>query len=121
MLLMRAYMTHGHMLSDIDPLQLYETYHKQFDSYAHKFKIPRASVMNLLDYKTYGFTESDLEREFYIDATDLAGLLARQKNWKLKDLITSYEKAYCGKIGIEYMHIQDRDKKKWIRDKFENL
>lgn len=39
MMLIRAYMTHGHMLADIDPLYLYESY-KQFPSYAQKFKIP---------------------------------------------------------------------------------
>jgi 2-oxoglutarate dehydrogenase E1 component len=74
MMLIRAYMTHGHMLADIDPLQLYETY-KHFPTYAAKFKIPQVYLENLLDYKTYGFTEADLEREFYIDAPELAGLL----------------------------------------------
>jgi len=28
MMLIRAYMTHGHMLADLDPLKLYETYNK---------------------------------------------------------------------------------------------
>lgn len=67
MMLIRAYMTHGHMKADIDPLQLYETY-KHFPAFAHKFKIPQAQVENLLDYRTYGFTEHDLDREFYVDA-----------------------------------------------------
>jgi 2-oxoglutarate dehydrogenase complex dehydrogenase (E1) component-like enzyme len=39
MLLIRAYMTHGHMIADVDPLQLYETY-KHFPTFASKFKIP---------------------------------------------------------------------------------
>ena len=29
------------------------------------------------------------------------------------------EEAYCGKIGVEYMHITDRDQCNWIRDKIE--
>jgi hypothetical protein len=37
----------------------------------------------LIDYKSYGFTEADLNREFYIDAPELAGLLRKKKNWKL--------------------------------------
>jgi len=118
MMLIRAYMTHGHMLADTDPLQLYETY-KHFPSYAQKFKIPQASLANLLDYRTYGFTEADLDREFYVDAPELAGLLGRKKNWKLRELIDSYSKAYCSKVGIEYMHISSREQCNWIRDKFE--
>lgn len=120
MMLIRAYMTHGHMLADIDPLQLYETY-QQFPSYAEKFKIPQASLSNLLDYKTYGFTEADLDREFLVDAPELAGLLSLKKNWTLRELIESYKRAYCGKIGVEYMHISSREQCNWIRDKFEGL
>lgn len=106
------------MLADTDPLQLYETY-KHFPSYAQKFKIPQASLANLLDYRTYGFTEADLDREFYVDAPELAGLLGRKKNWKLRELMDSYSKAYCSKVGVEYMHISSREQCNWIRDKFE--
>jgi 2-oxoglutarate dehydrogenase E1 component len=119
-MLIRAYMTHGHMQADTDPLQLYETY-KHFETFAQKFKIAQASINNLLDYKTYGFTEADLDREFYIDAPELAGLLSKKKNWRLRELIDCYNNAYCGKIGVEYMHIQDRDICNWIRNKFEGL
>lgn len=120
MMLIRAYQTHGHMMADIDPLQLYESY-KHFPSYAQKFKIPQASLNDLLDYKSYGFTEADLDRDIYVDAPELAGLLGRKKNWKLRELIDSYKKAYCAKIGVEYMHISSRDQCNWIRDKFEGL
>jgi 2-oxoglutarate dehydrogenase complex dehydrogenase (E1) component-like enzyme len=27
--------------------------------------------------------------------------------------------AYCGGIGVEFMHIADMDQQNWIRDKFE--
>lgn len=120
MLLVRAFMTHGHFLAKVDPLELYETY-KHFPTFAQKFKMPESSLINLLDYKTYGFTESDLDREFHVDAPELAGLLARKKNWKLRELIDSLKNAYCGKIGVEYMHIQDREEQNWIRNRFENL
>lgn len=78
-------------------------------------------MTSLVDYKSYGFTESDLDREFYVDAPELAGLLSKKKNWKLRELIDAYQKAYCGKIGVEYMHIPDREKCNWIRNKFEGL
>jgi len=49
-------MTHGHMIADIDPLELYQTY-KHFPTFAHKFKIPDSELTSLVDYKSYGFTE----------------------------------------------------------------
>jgi len=78
-------------------------------------------LTKLLDFHHYGFTEADLEREFYLDVPELGGILRKKKNWKLKDLIEAYKKAYCGKIGVEYMHISDRDTCNWIRDAFEGL
>lgn len=118
MMLIRAYQVHGHLNADVDPLQLYETY-KHFPSYAEKFKVPQTAIKGLLDPKTYGFTEADLDREFFVDAPELAGLLSRKKNWKLRELIEAYNKAYCSKIGVEYMHISSREQCNWIRDQFE--
>ena len=86
MLLIRAFMTHGHMIADVDPLELYQTY-KHFPSFAHKFKIPDSQLTKLVDYRSYGFSDADLEKEFYVDAPELAGLLRKKKNWKLKELI----------------------------------
>ena len=62
----------------------------------------------MVDHKSYGFTDADLDREFYVDAPELAGLLRRKKQWKLRELIDSYKNAYCQKIGVEFMHIPDR-------------
>ena len=120
MLLIRAFMTHGHLLADTDPLQLHETYN-HFPSFSSKFKVPDQSLRRLLDYRSYGFTEADLDREFYVDAPELAGLLRKKNIWKLRDLLSAYNQAYCGKIGVEYMHILDRVECNWIRDRFEGL
>jgi 2-oxoglutarate dehydrogenase E1 component len=118
MMLIRAYQVHGHLKADVDPLQLYETF-KHFPTYAEKFKIPRTAIAGLLDPKTYGFTEEDMDREFIVDAPELAGLLSRKRNWKLRELIEAYTQAYCSKIGVEYMHISSREQCNWIRDQFE--
>jgi len=75
----------------------------------------------LVDYNSYGFSEADLDREFHVDAPELAGLLKKKKLWKLRDLIDAYKTSYCGKIGVEFMHITDRTHCNWIRDRFEGL
>jgi 2-oxoglutarate dehydrogenase E1 component len=120
MMLMRSYMTHGHMIADLDPLQLKETY-KNVPSYAMKLKLPEQSILDMINYKFYGFTEQDLEREFNIDAQLYGGLMTTKRTWKLKDLIAAYHNAYCKKIGVEFMHISNIEQQNWIRDKFEKM
>jgi len=47
-------------------------------------------LKDLLDYRQYGFTEADLDKDFFIDTPELAGILGRKKNWKLRELIQAY-------------------------------
>ena len=67
-------MTHGHFVADLDPLNLSQ-YFKEHPTVADKYKFPPKDLTSLVDYKSYGFSEADLDREFYIDAPELAGLL----------------------------------------------
>jgi 2-oxoglutarate dehydrogenase E1 component len=36
-------------------------------------------------------------------------------------LIEAYRNAYCGKIGVEFMHIEDREVCNWMRERFEEI
>jgi 2-oxoglutarate dehydrogenase E1 component len=47
--------------------------------------------------------------------------MSKKKDWVLRDLIATLENTYCKKIGIEFMHMSDRNAQKWIREKFEDL
>ena len=58
-------MTHGHLVSDIDPLNLKDHY-KDSPSLAKKFRFPDDRLLALLDPSSYGFTEADMDREFHI-------------------------------------------------------
>jgi len=108
MAMIRAYMTHGHLRADTDPLRLDEVYAdvKLGDKV---FGHASEGMKKLVDYKYYGFTEADLSRKFYIDLPTVSGIIARQKEWILGDLIKALENAYCSKIGVEYMHIPHVD------------
>lgn len=72
-----------------------------------------------VDYKYYHLEESDLDRTFFIDMPQLGGVLQRKKTWTLRELIESLSNTYCQKIGLEFIHIPDRDKCTWIRNRFE--
>jgi len=106
MQLIRAFMSHGHLDADVDPLELEKTYADV--GVGSKFA-PGARLKELIDPAFYGFSEEDLERDFHVDVNQMGGILSRQKEWKLKDLVAALRKAYCGKVGVEYMHIPHKD------------
>ena len=89
--LINAYRIRGHLLADIDPLNM--------TSY-------RAAE---LDLENFGLTIWDLDREF------ITGGLHGEKTATLRRILEILQKAYCGKVGIEYRHIQSKEEKEWIR------
>src|SRR5215204_7568809 len=97
MQLIRAYRVRGHLEADLDPLGLERREHH-----------PE------LDYRTYGFTEADLDREIFIN-----NLLGREPT-TLREIIADLRAIYCGRIGVEYMHIQVLAERQWIQQKFES-
>ena len=66
-----------------------------------------------------GFTEAQLDKKMHIDIPEYGGLLAKKKDWTLREIDEALKNAYCGKIGIEYTHIPNRDRCNWLRNKFE--
>lgn len=93
--LIRAFMERGHLQADLDPLGLMpRTYHAE------------------LDYKTYGFSEADLDR------TILLGGLLGLESATLRQIIDNVTQTYCGTIGVEFMHIQDPAQKEWLMTRF---
>lgn len=119
-MLLRAFMTHGHYVADIDPLQLKEHY-KDSPSLSKKFRFPDERLLSLLNPQHYGFTEADMDREIVFENPFGSSISNKKKKWILRELIGAYKEAYCGKIGVQFMHIQDRDVCDWIRNKVEKL
>jgi 2-oxoglutarate decarboxylase len=92
--LINAYRVRGHLIADIDPLNaLPVQYHPE------------------LDIETYGLTIWDLDREF------ITGGLAGKHSASLREILDILRRAYCGKVGTEYRHIQSKEQKLWIRDR----
>lgn len=114
LLLVRAYQVRGHYLSHLDPLEI---------NSANLHMEPGGAMPKFLDHKTYGFSDADLDREFYMGEAAIgaasAGVMAADRPQKLSEIIDILKKAYCQGIGVEFMHIADLDQQNWIRDKFE--
>jgi 2-oxoglutarate dehydrogenase E1 component len=91
--LINAYRVRGHLIADTDPLHaLPILYHPE------------------LDIENYGLTIWDLDRTFITDG------LANRESMTLREILDVLQRAYCGKVGIEYRHIQSKEEKQWIRD-----
>ncbi|MEZ5346219.1 MAG: multifunctional oxoglutarate decarboxylase/oxoglutarate dehydrogenase thiamine pyrophosphate-binding subunit/dihydrolipoyllysine-residue succinyltransferase subunit [Pyrinomonadaceae bacterium] len=91
--LINTYRKRGHVLADIDPLNM--TNHYSPD----------------LELENFGLTIWDLDREFITD-----GLHGKNRS-TLREILWVLRRAYCGKVGIEYRHIQSRDEINWLREK----
>ena len=89
--LINAYRIRGHLLADIDPLNMTSHYTAE------------------LDLENFGLTVWDLDREF------ITGGLHGEKTASLRRILDILRRAYCGKVGIEYRHIQSNEQKDWIR------
>lgn len=89
--LIDAYRVRGHLLADIDPLKM------------------TTQVDPDLELENFGLTIWDLDREF------ITGGLHGEETATLRRVLEILRKAYTGKVGIEYRHIQNREEKAWIR------
>ena len=95
------------MVADLDPLELKKNYLDR-PSIWKNYNLQPDGLDDMLNYKKYGFTEADLERDFYVHSSAGGTIRDKKRIWKLKDLIQAYETAYCGKIGVEFTHIPEK-------------
>ena len=95
-MLIRAYRIRGHLISNLDPLNL-----------QIKKEHPE------LKPETYGFKNDDYTRKIFLD-----GVLGLQYA-TLKEILQILKKTYCSTIGYEFMHMSDPDEKAWVRNRIE--
>ena len=96
--IINQYRVRGHLIADLDPLAAKE---------------PQMHAE--LDPATYGLTLWDLDREFYVDG------LAGHDVMPFGDALGVLRDAYCRTVGVEYMHIQEPDQKRWIQQHVEGV
>ncbi|KAL3160716.1 hypothetical protein ABBQ32_010627 [Trebouxia sp. C0010 RCD-2024] len=103
LLLVRAYQVNGHYIAKLDPLGLDQ----------------RPTPVEL-DLALYGFSDKDMDREFFVGTWNMSGFLAEERETRtLREIVERLREAYCGSIGYEYMHIPDRDRCNWLRERIE--
>jgi 2-oxoglutarate dehydrogenase E1 component len=94
--MVRAYRVIGHLAADLDPLKLNP-------------KPPQPQ----LDPAFYGFHAEDMDAPVYMDGVlGLATATPRQ-------MVEILKRTYCGRIGYEFMHINDPEQKDWLQRRIE--
>ena len=93
--LIHAYRVRGHLMADTDPLEFRQRSHPD------------------LDVITHGLTLWDLDREF------ATGGFGGKPMATLREILGVLRESYCRRIGIEYMHIQDPEERRWIQERVE--
>src|SRR3712207_6670528 len=96
MMLIRTYRVRGHLAADLDPLGL------------HQRDLPAD-----LTPEFHGFGPDELDRPVF-----LGGTLGFERA-TVRELVDVLRRNYCGKVGLEYMHINDLDERRFLQDRME--
>jgi 2-oxoglutarate dehydrogenase E1 component len=95
-MLIRTYRVRGHLAADLDPLGLV----------SHELPAD-------LTPEYHGFAGADLDKPVYLGGT--LGL-----DWAtVKEVVAILRANYCGKVGLEYMHIADVEERRFLQDRME--
>jgi 2-oxoglutarate dehydrogenase E1 component len=95
--LIEQYRQVGHLAADLDPLGTQRPFPDQ------------------LTLESFGLSDADLHALFD------PGLLPIDKPARLSDIVELLEDTYCRHVGVEYMHIQDREERLWLQQRMESV
>ena len=85
----------GHLLACMDPLEACPIDHP------------------LLTLGAFGLTVDDLDTPFFTRR------FAADRMAPLKGIIQALKETYCRSVGVEYMHLQDPEERRWLQERME--
>src|SRR5206468_3816709 len=96
MMLIRTYRVRGHLAADLDPLRL-----------------TRREVPADLTAEYHGFSDDDIDRPVW-----LCGALGFEQA-TVREIVRVLQANYCAHVGLEYMHINDVDERRFLQTRME--
>jgi 2-oxoglutarate dehydrogenase E1 component len=96
-MLIQGYRERGHLEATTNPIR------------------PRKDRRAQLSLADFGLKEADLDTEFY------AGEFLGMGKSKLRDIVARLQQLYAGDVGIEYAYINDRERREWLQQRFEQM
>ena len=94
--IIQGFRSRGHLLSTTNPIR------------------PRRNRMPHLDLADVNLSDADLQTSF------AAGAEVGMPGATLDELLLRLRQIYCGNIGFEFAHIENREKRMWLQQKIEN-
>jgi len=94
--LIQSFRARGHLLADTNPVR------------------PRKDRKARISLEEYGLSEADRATVFH--AGNLVGLGATS----LDNILDHLKKIYCNKIGFQYMHSNNTDIRRWMKERIES-
>ncbi len=93
--LIRAYRVRGHLVARIDPLGM-----------------PKAALPEI-EPSHFGLTENDLDRPFS------SHTIHGPEVSTLREILRRLHDTYCRSIGVQFMHIDNPDVRRWLQERME--
>ena len=97
--MIQVYANRGHLVADIDPLQMMTR--------------DRPHVLSLA---YFGLSAADLDHEFFTGSRSDAV----PTRMSLRKIIAQLEHVYCGPIGAEFAHVSSSAERLWLQDEFQS-
>jgi 2-oxoglutarate dehydrogenase E1 component len=95
--LVNAYRVRGHLLADLDPLDI--TPPGQAD----------------LELASVGLSEADLDQTF-----STAGMSGLPERATLRQIVAFLRETYCGTIGVEFTQVEEAEPRQWLQERMES-
>ena len=96
LMLIRAYRVRGHLIANLDPLEL-----------------QKPGSHPELEPETYGFGPEDMDREIFID-----GVLGLETA-TLSTILDILKRTYCSTLGVQFMQVSNPEEKAWVQERLE--
>ncbi len=98
--LINAYRTRGHLFAHLDPLGLLQPPPPE------------------LEMGKFGLSEDDLDKPF--STGDFALQAQASQTLTLREIVAHLRRTYCRTIGVEFMHGEDPQIRKWLQERMES-
>ncbi|XP_058465183.1 2-oxoglutarate dehydrogenase complex component E1-like isoform X1 [Malaya genurostris] len=123
--IIRSYQIRGHNIAKLDPLGISNVdlddkipTELLYSSYRFDKRILKSLGEDVYrTVLTLTQQETDMDRVFKLPSTTFIG--GKEKFLPLREILGRLERAYCNKIGVEFMFINSLDQCNWIRERFE--
>ncbi|XP_049867197.1 2-oxoglutarate dehydrogenase complex component E1-like [Pectinophora gossypiella] len=113
--LIRSYQARGHLLAKIDPLEL--TYGaKQIMRHTNQYAPGQEYQMVC---RELGTTLRDEHMDMVFELPERTFIGGTENSLPLREIVARLQRAYCGSIGTEYMHLYSLDCVNFLREKLE--